>query len=261
MVWIDTGGRLREGPVPASETESLWGVGFYHRTSRDAFIALRLEHTAEGFSGPSHGGAPTLHYDGHGQLWSRYPAERTEMRGGTAITQKNAYLMTAYPDDGAAEMIQSVRHRLLHPPEISEASEGSWKTVSELPEGAGGTALARTGETAATAGQKSAIWNTLRAVKDEQLYNIKSSIVDLGYVYDVRQRAGTVYVVVTMPHRGRPVYQFLETQGGGRVEEGIRERLLELPGISKVVVEMTWNPPWSEARLSASAREELGLVS
>ncbi len=81
----------------------------------------------------------------------------------------------------------------------------------------------------------------------------------MGYIYDVRERSGRVYVLVTMPHRGRPVYQFLAAQGGGRISEGIRERLLRLPGVRDVVVDFTWNPPWTAARLTAAGREAMGL--
>ncbi len=81
----------------------------------------------------------------------------------------------------------------------------------------------------------------------------------MGYVYDVQVRDGVVHVLVTMPHRGRPMYNFLVTQGGGRVEAGIRERLMRLPGVRDVVVDFTWNPPWSIARLSDAGRREMGL--
>ena len=49
--------------------------------------------------------------------------------------------------------------------------------------------------------------------------DVDANIVDLGYVYDVRYRSGVGHVVVTMPHRGRPVHEFLVTQGGGRVND------------------------------------------
>ena len=81
----------------------------------------------------------------------------------------------------------------------------------------------------------------------------------MGYVYDVRVRAGVAYVLVTMPHRGRPVYDFLSTQGGGRVTEGIRDRLLKLPGVKDVVVDFTWDPPWTVARLTDAGRRAVGL--
>src|SRR6185312_104436 len=119
--------------------------------------------------------------------------------------------------------------------------------------------LARPGETQATAPLKPAIWKALAEVKDEQLYKIDASIVDLGYVYDVREEGGVVSVLVTMPHRGRPEFNFLVTAGGGRVEPGIRERVLKIPGVRDVVVEFTWNPPWTVHRLSEKARGEVGV--
>jgi metal-sulfur cluster biosynthetic enzyme len=106
---------------------------------------------------------------------------------------------------------------------------------------------------------KERVWQVLHQVRDEQLYQTDLSIVDLGYVYDVRIRGAVVTVVVTLPHRGRPVHEFLESAGGGRVDSGIRERLLSLPEVRKVLVKRTWNPPWSIARLSPRARREMGV--
>ena len=71
--------------------------------------------------------------------------------------------------------------------------------------------------------------------------------------------AGTVVVAVSMPHPGRPVHDYLVFRGGGRVHDGIRERLLRLEGIDQVVVEPTWNPPWSPARATTAGRRVLGL--
>ena len=103
------------------------------------------------------------------------------------------------------------------------------------------------------------MWKALREVHDDQLYDVDANIVDLGYVYDVRYRAGVAHVVVTVPHLGRPVHEFLVTQRGGRVNEGIRERLMRIPGISSVAVSATWNPPWPIARMSAAGRRAVGL--
>ena len=253
-LWFDAAGKLHEGDVPKARPEGLWGVGFHNRTSHDAFVALWLEHAADGLAGPAHGGVPTLHYDGHGQLWSRYPAAKTRLKAGTAIRQKNAYLFAPFEGPGSAGKVEQLRHQLLHPLEMHAA-----EVPSAMAATAAGSSLARRGETKATATLKPAIWEALRQVRDEQLYTAEASIVDLGYVYDVRQRGGVVSVLVTMPHRGRPVYDFLVSAGGGRVEPGIRERLLKVPGIREVVVDFTWNPPWSEARLSDAGRRALGL--
>ena len=119
--------------------------------------------------------------------------------------------------------------------------------------------LARPDETADTAGPKPEMWRALREVRDDQLYGVDANIVDLGYVYDVRFRAGVAHIVVTMPHRGRPVHEFLVTKGGGRVNEGICERLLRIPGIDSVVVDKTWNPPWTISRMTAAGRRVVGL--
>jgi metal-sulfur cluster biosynthetic enzyme len=83
--------------------------------------------------------------------------------------------------------------------------------------------------------------------------------VDLGLVYDVRWRHATAHVVMTMPHRGRPIHDFFVTRGGGRVDSGIRERLLAIDGVRDVVVDLTWEPPWTPARLTETGRRSLGL--
>jgi metal-sulfur cluster biosynthetic enzyme len=251
-LWFDRRGKLHEGTVPKENAEDLWGVGFYNRQSHDAFLALWLEHAAEGFDGLTHDGVPTLHYDGHGQLWSRYPANHATLKAGTSIRQKNAYLVSSFEGPDATAKIERLRHQLSNPLAVHAA---------ELPRTGNATrsALTKSGETAETAPNKPAIWKALGLVRDEQLYNIDANIVDMGYVYDVSERDGTVTVLVTMPHRGRPEYNFLVSAGGGRVEPGIREQLLKLKGVREVIVEFTWNPPWTVSRLSDAGRRALGL--
>jgi len=256
-VWIDANGKLREGEVPQAQAASLGGVGFYHDTSRDALVALWLEHSIEGYPKIEENGVPTLHYHQHGQLWSRYPVGdgKLKFQQGTILKQKNAYLVAPYPKQGAAEQIEGVRARLRQPLVVASG---------EIPQPAAAIAsgqLARQGETAATAPLKRAIWQALRSVRDEQLYRVDGNIVDLGYVYDVRVRDGVVEILLTMPHRGRPVYQYFVTQGGGHTTEGIREKLLRLDGVRDVLVHFTWEPDWSIARLTEAGRRILGLAA
>jgi metal-sulfur cluster biosynthetic enzyme len=251
-LWIDASGKLHEGPVPAEHQKNLWGVGFANDTSHDAFVALWLEHKVTGRDQISHGGAPTLQYEGHGQLWSRYPAERTKLMAGSKFQQRNAYLLLPWKNDAAA-VVERDRHRWLNPAELS---------VDMFMPPANATAvgqLARPGETPETAGPKLVMWKALREVRDDQLYGADANVVDLGYVYDLRYRAGVAHVTVTMPHRGRPVHEFLVTQGGGRVNEGIQERLMSVPGVRSVVVSLAWNPPWSIGRMTKAGRRALGL--
>lgn len=250
-LWIDAAGKLHEGPVPSEHQRNLWGVGFANETSRDAFIALWLEHQVEGREQISHGGTPTLQYDGHGQLWSRYPAEKTDLSAGTTFTQRNAYTLFSW-EDNAHRQVEQERHRWMNPLQVST------DMFQPVQRAASHGRLARDGETSATAGPKDRIWKALKEVKDDQLYGVDGNIVDLGYVYDVRFRAGVASVIVTMPHRGRPVHDFLVTQGGGRVTEGIQERLMRVPGVKSVAVSLEWNPAWSVARLTADGRKAVG---
>jgi metal-sulfur cluster biosynthetic enzyme len=253
-LWIDARGRLHEGPVPKEHAQDVWGVGFYHDKSRDAFIALWLEHDAEKLDvALGNNGAGILHYFGHGQLWCRVPAAGLLIKAGTTFTQKNAYLAAGFPEKDGTATVENLRQRLVQPLDVAPVN------LPRLGEPVAGASLAREGETVRTAPLKKAIWETLREVQDEQIYAADANIVDMGYVHDVRVRAGTVHVVISMPHPGRPIYDYLVFQGGGRVEEGIRERLLRLAGIDQVVVELTWNPPWSAARATDAGRRVLGL--
>ena len=253
QIWIDRHGKLHEGKVPPTETDELWGVGFYHHESRDAFVALWLEHSSNGIDAIKHNAHPSLFYEGHGQLWSRYPLRKTDLKAGSSIQLKNAYLTSPFPASDAAKQIEQFRHQLLNPVEVR---------ADELPQSMmarSNGALARPGETEQTAPLKPAVWRALKQVRDEQLYEIEVSIVDLGYVYDVSVRNRTAHILVTMPHRGRPVYEFLVTAGGGRVEAGIRERVLQIADIDRVVVDFTWEPAWTLARLNDKARQALGI--
>lgn len=243
-LWMDADGALHEGAVTAGHEDDLWGVGFFHRRTRDAFIALFLEHSACGCDDIVHGGAPQLDYQGiprHAQLWSRSPARGT-LRAGTVFCQRNAYLVGPYE---GAEPVEMARARLLQPLQSSAAQlPVAW------PEPSGSLTL-HTREPKATAPLKDAVWSALREVRDEMFYAVDANIVDMGYVYDLRIKGDVVHLLLTMPHRGRPQVGFLVAP--------LRERLLGIDGVGDVVVEQTWEPPWTVARLTKRGREVMGL--
>jgi metal-sulfur cluster biosynthetic enzyme len=223
-------------------------VGFYHRDSRDAFVALHLEHAAEGFPGIlRHAGEPVLDYQGHGQLWSRWAVRDDPFfPAGAALTQHNAYLVTPYAREHGAANIEAHWQRLRSP---LRARPG------EPPTGAArssGPPLARPGEAGDSLISKPAIWAALRECRDDMLYTIDANVVDMGYIYDVRVVGRTIHVLMTMPHRGRPKFGYLA--------EPIRQRLSRLPGVEQVVVDLTWNPPWSIADLSPGAASAFGVT-
>jgi metal-sulfur cluster biosynthetic enzyme len=252
-VWMGGDGKLHVGPVDRAQQENLWAVGYFHRVSRDAFIGLFLEHTAEKLEGLKHTGAPTLHYRWHGPVWSRALFHNSFLPAGAVLRQKNAYLVLPFAEEGGAEVVERIRHRLLNPLLASAA---------ELPRGvraaAGAGRLARPGEAGDSPIDKRALWEALRDCKDEQLYTANANVVDLGLIYDIRVRAGTVHVVMTMPHRGRPRHGYFAWGSGGN-SQPIRQRLLKVPGVRQVVVENTWDPPWTSSRLTDAGRMALGL--
>lgn len=89
----------------------------------------------------------------------------------------------------------------------------------------------------------------LRTVIDPELgYNI----VDLGLVYAVTvDAAGVLYVRMTTTTRGCPATDYLV--------QGTQQALQQLPGCAGIEVELTYEPPWTPARMSPLARLHLGI--
>ena len=77
------------------------------------------------------------------------------------------------------------------------------------------------------------------------------SVVDLGLVYgiDADESAGEVAVRLSFTATACPCMDFIEWD--------IRERLLEVPGVRGVRIEVVWDPPWTTARISERGRDIL----
>jgi metal-sulfur cluster biosynthetic enzyme len=251
-VWMGADGKLRIGEVDADQRENLWGVGFFHRESRDSFIALYLEHSAEGMPEPKHTGAPTMYYKWHGHLWSRYPLAVKSVPAGAALRQKNAYVALPFTVNDGPSKIEQLRKELSNPLQSTTAK------VTETEAKKSGNRLARSGERLS----KRLLWEALGDCKDAQLYTADINVVELGLIYDLRVRGSTVEVIMTMPHRGRPRADYF---GHGSISVHptksvpIRERLLQVEGVREVIVHQVWDPPWSSNFLTDAGREKLGL--
>lgn len=97
------------------------------------------------------------------------------------------------------------------------------------------------------------VWKQLRSCFDPE---IPVNIVELGLVYDCR--------IDALPEGGhKATVQFtLTAQGCGMghfIKEEIRRKLLALPEIEQAEVELVWDPPWNQSRLSVSAKLQLGI--
>ncbi|MBK9170162.1 MAG: hypothetical protein IPM24_22240 [Bryobacterales bacterium] len=253
IVWMGGDGKLRTGPVDKGQAENLWAVGFFNRDTRDAFIGLFVDHTAENVGGLKHTGAPLFYYKWHGHVWSRALFHGATMPAGAVLRQRNAYLTSPFPEQGGAEMVEGVRQRLLHPlaPSVASLPAGF---APAAPQGR----LARPGEAGDSPISKKLLWEALDGCLDQQLYVSRPSVVDLGLVYDLRVRGDVVYVLMAMPHRGRPLIGYFSYGSGGN-STPVRDRLLQVPGVRRVVVEQTWEPHWNANRLTDGGRAKLQI--
>ncbi|HQU15893.1 MAG: SUF system Fe-S cluster assembly protein [Chromatiales bacterium 21-64-14] len=91
----------------------------------------------------------------------------------------------------------------------------------------------------------------LRQVYDPE---IPVNIYDLGLIYrvDTDPDAGRVHIEMTLTAPGCPVAQTFPCT----VECAVRE----VPGVQDAKVELVWDPPWSQDRMSEAARLQLGLL-
>lgn len=96
---------------------------------------------------------------------------------------------------------------------------------------------------------KEQVLDALRGVFDPE---IPVNIYDLGLIYDVKiNEAHHVDIQMTLTTPGCPVAQTFP----GTVEQAVNQ----VEGVSDCTVELVWDPPWTQERMSEVARLELGM--
>jgi FeS assembly SUF system protein len=81
---------------------------------------------------------------------------------------------------------------------------------------------------------------------------IPVNIYDLGLIYNVDiNDEGHVDVQMTLTTPGCPVAQTFP----GTVEQAVNQ----VEGVSDCTVELVWEPPWTQERMTEAARLELGI--
>ncbi len=259
ILWLDADGKLHTGAVPSDTQNNLWGIGFYNKDTRDCFMGIFLDHKASDGRTLAHSGSPLLHYQWHGQLWSRYPVRDAMMKEGTVLYEKNAYSVLPFTPEEGVNNIERLRKNLLAPLIVSA---GKLRNAGSAEREAASPQLGRQGETKGTVAIKKLVWEALHLVKDPQLYKSDVSIVDLGLVQDVRVRIDVVTIVLAMPHRGRPLASYFD-YGSNSVHstpsKSIQDAVRSVPGVKKVVVEQSWYPAWNPGFITAEGREKLEL--
>ncbi|MBT9540621.1 SUF system Fe-S cluster assembly protein [Thiobacillus sp.] len=99
-------------------------------------------------------------------------------------------------------------------------------------------------------GLKRQVIAALRTIFDPEL---PVNIYDLGLIYDLDvDAAGRVELHMTLTAPGCPVAQSFPAQ--------VEQTVAEVSGVTAAHVEIVWDPPWDQSRMSEAARLQLGLV-
>jgi probable FeS assembly SUF system protein SufT len=98
------------------------------------------------------------------------------------------------------------------------------------------------------------IWNQMKKCYDPE---IPTNIVDLGLIYDCQ--------VAVLPSGGRQVdiKMTLTAPGCGMgqvLADDVKNRVLEVPGVEEVNVELVWEPQWNQSMMSQAALLQLGML-
>ena len=101
--------------------------------------------------------------------------------------------------------------------------------------------------------------DVLNALKDCYDPEIPVNIVDLGLIYEIKvepdpfhpESRQNITVEMTMTSPGCPSHVEISRQ--------VKDRIEQMPGVTSAEVNLVWNPPWGPERLSAAAREQLGI--
>jgi metal-sulfur cluster biosynthetic enzyme len=74
----------------------------------------------------------------------------------------------------------------------------------------------------------------------------------MGLIVETRRDGSAAHIQLTYTAMGCPATEMIEGD--------IRERLLRVPGIASVAIEVVWEPVWTKARLTEEGRDALLLV-
>ncbi|QRK12944.1 putative Fe-S cluster assembly protein SufT [Archangium violaceum] len=98
------------------------------------------------------------------------------------------------------------------------------------------------------------VWEQLRTVYDPE---IPVNIVELGLVYQCKSTSlpeggyrVEIHMTVTAPGCGM----------GPVLVDDVRRKVQDLPGVKEADVQLVWDPPWDQSRMSDVARLQLGWM-
>ena len=80
---------------------------------------------------------------------------------------------------------------------------------------------------------------------------IPVNIYELGLIYDINVDGKNISVKMTLTTPNCPVAESLPKQ--------VEECILKVKGVSKVKLDLVWDPPWDNSKMSEAAKLELNL--
>lgn len=94
-----------------------------------------------------------------------------------------------------------------------------------------------------------AVREKLKLVLDPEL---GVSILDLGLIYEILiSKEGVCAITMTLTTIGCPLF--------AQIQKEIEDRVLEIPSINDVKIELTFDPPWTAEKMTEETRIRLGL--
>lgn len=96
--------------------------------------------------------------------------------------------------------------------------------------------------------------NIEKVLKDIPDPEIGVSLWDLGLIYtiNINNKTGEVEIIMTLTTVGCPLFE--------QIADLIRKNVGKLKGVKKVVLTLTFEPPWTVDCMSKEAKLQLGFV-
>ena len=80
---------------------------------------------------------------------------------------------------------------------------------------------------------------------------IPVNIYELGLIYDIKIKDKDVQVKMTLTTPNCPVAESLPKE--------VKDSIMELKAVTKVDLDLVWDPPWNKSIMSAAAKLEFNL--
>lgn len=93
------------------------------------------------------------------------------------------------------------------------------------------------------------IYEALRQVVDPEL---GLNIVDLGLVYEVNSADDSLYVKMTTTSQACPLNNYFLNNAKSALHNSLGI------DVSKITIELVWDPPWNPDMMSDTAKSQLG---